>query len=68
MVVARRLERDLASARQGLEQGDESLDLGLRIRDAQRTSPAARELQQHLVRELRNINRYPSGRRRGRRL
>ena len=68
MVVARRLEGDLAGPFQSAERRDEAIELGPRIRDAHRAPFTARQLQQHLVRQLRNVDRYPHDGRRGRRV
>ena len=63
MVVARRLEGDLAGQVEGGERRDKSIELPLRIRDPDRAAFAARKFQQHLVRQLGNVDRYPHGRR-----
>jgi hypothetical protein len=58
MVVARRLKGDLARVLEASKQRDEAIDLGLGIRHAHDASLGARQFQEHLVRQLRNIDGY----------
>jgi hypothetical protein len=44
---------------EGAERRDETIELGFRVRDAHRAPFAARQLEQHLVGQLRSVDRYP---------
>jgi hypothetical protein len=61
MVVAGRLEGDLARQIECAERRNEAVDLGLCVRDAHRTPLAAGQFQQHLVGQLRNVDRDTHG-------
>jgi hypothetical protein len=67
MVIARWLERDLAGPIQRPEHRDEVIEIRLGIRHADHPALAIGQLEQHLMGQLRNVDRYPHRRRRGRR-